>query len=100
VVHAAPGIGEAAQDFLDENWRLTLNSRLKEKIDELQRQAGTEGEILIEAGDPHKVVMHMANRLNPDLVVIGRGASGGLLGRLRAHAYEIIRHSPCPVLSV
>jgi RNA polymerase primary sigma factor len=35
-----------------------------------------------------------------DLLVIGRGAENGHLGRLRNHAYPIIRHSPCPVVSV
>ncbi len=35
-----------------------------------------------------------------DLVVIGRGAIRTGLGRLHAHSYNIIRESPCPVLSV
>jgi hypothetical protein len=35
-----------------------------------------------------------------DLAVIGRGALQGTLGRLRTHAYGIIRQSPCPVLSM
>ena len=35
-----------------------------------------------------------------DLVVVGRGGVHGSFGRLRTHAYAIIRDSPCPVLSV
>ena len=38
--------------------------------------------------------------LAADLVVIGRSKENGLLGRLRANAYEIIRRSPCPVASI
>lgn len=35
-----------------------------------------------------------------DLLVIGRGRIQGLLGRLRTNAHDLIRMSPCPVLSV
>ena len=34
-----------------------------------------------------------------DLLVIGRGVIQGTLGRLRSNAHELIRRSPCPVLS-
>lgn len=100
VVHAVPGPGEAAEDFFDEDWRLTLKCRLRERIAELQKQTGAVGDIVVENGDPHRVVARLADESAADLVVIGRGVSGGLLGRLRAHAFEIVRQSPCPVLSV
>ena len=35
-----------------------------------------------------------------DLVVVGRGHQTGNLSRVWSHLYEIIRESPCPVLSV
>src|ERR1022692_4336757 len=35
-----------------------------------------------------------------DLLVIGRKAEAGVLGRLEMIAYSIIRQSPCPVVSV
>jgi nucleotide-binding universal stress UspA family protein len=37
---------------------------------------------------------------NADLLVIGRGRIQGLMGRLRSNAHDLIRMSPCPVLSV
>ena len=100
VVHAAPGAGETASDFFDEAWRSTLATRLRERVGQLQKATGAEGEVVVESGDPHKVVARTAAKLDADLVIIGRGASEGLLGRLRAHAYEIIRLSPCPVVSI
>jgi nucleotide-binding universal stress UspA family protein len=100
VVHAAPGVGEAANDFFDETWRATLCNRLRAKIAELAENSGARGDIIVEAGDPHKIVSDTASRIDADVVLIGRGMSDDLLGRLRAHAYEIIRRSPCPVLSV
>ena len=56
-------------------------------------------EILIEEGDPDKAVNRVATQTAADLVVIGRGSVPGL-GRLGSHAYSIIRHAPCPVVSV
>jgi nucleotide-binding universal stress UspA family protein len=35
-----------------------------------------------------------------DLLVIGRGVIQGTLGRLRSRAHDLIRRSPCPVLSI
>ena len=38
--------------------------------------------------------------MTTDLILIGRGMLHETMGRLRTHAYGIIRHAPCPVLSV
>ena len=95
VVHAMPDFGTASED-----WRSSLHSSLREKIETLMGESKVQGSIVIEPGDPHKVVSKVATDLGAGVVVIGRGASSDLLGRLRAQAYEIIRRSPCPVLSV
>jgi hypothetical protein len=47
-----------------------------------------------------KVVCAAAERLSAGLLVIGRGSASGGFGRLRTHAYALIRQSPCPVVSV
>ena len=99
-VHAVPGLGEAAADFFDESWRTTLKSRATESMKKLLEEARVEGRIAVEAGTPEKVVCEVAASTGAGLVVAGRGASNGVFGRLRAHTYEIIRHAPCPVLSV
>ena len=46
------------------------------------------------------VVSDVASRRKADLLVIGRGRESGLLGRLRANAYAILRESPCPVVTI
>lgn len=53
-----------------------------------------------EGGDVADTVRDLAVRNRIDLVVIGRGAIRNGLGRLYANCYDIIRESPCPVLSV
>lgn len=45
-------------------------------------------------------VRQEAVRLKADLVITGRGHSQGVFTTLRSHLYQIIRESPCPVLSI
>jgi nucleotide-binding universal stress UspA family protein len=45
-------------------------------------------------------VKAIADETYADLVVIGRSPDTGVLGRLRTHAYALIRESPCPVISI
>jgi nucleotide-binding universal stress UspA family protein len=71
-----------------------------QRLRECIQAAGLEANAVIEAGEPNKVVVGTAERIGADLVIIARGSSTGALGRLRAQAYEIVRKSPCPVLSV
>jgi nucleotide-binding universal stress UspA family protein len=75
-------------------------TRANEYIRCLQRKLSVKGEILIEEGNPAQVVQAAATRRNADLVVIGRSRREGVLGRLRPHAYSIVRDAPCPVVSV
>jgi nucleotide-binding universal stress UspA family protein len=100
IVHAMPHLGEAAADVVDPGWRPTLQSRLRDRVATAAAAAGAEGEVIVEPGEPHTVVAETASRLGARLVIIGRGVSHDLIGRLRAHAFEIIRQSPCPVVSL
>jgi nucleotide-binding universal stress UspA family protein len=78
-----------------------LEAGIREELSRLQQQAGAEdAEVVVQPGDPAKVVCGETERLHADLLVIGRGSAGGRFGRLRANAYAIIRQSPCPVVSV
>ncbi|PYT19848.1 MAG: hypothetical protein DMG58_35355 [Acidobacteria bacterium] len=54
----------------------------------------------VHGGEVAHVIRCAAQRLRADLVIIGRNSENGLVGRLRANAYSIIRQSPCPVASV
>jgi nucleotide-binding universal stress UspA family protein len=69
-------------------------------LERLQEAAGCRAALRAEAGDPSKVVARVTAELKADLLVIGRKAAAGVLGRLDMTAYAIIRQSPCPVVSV
>ena len=100
IVHATPELGEEIADFVRPEWRVKLANRVRQSITALQEKAGTNAVVEVQNGEPHKIVSAVAQRLNPDLVVIGRGSTSGMFGRLRANSYAIIRESPCPVVSV
>jgi len=99
VVHAAP-LGEAHEHVMDQPIRDIITSRLKERIDSLMGQVGVQGENFLELDPPPRAIAAVARRVNADAIVLGRGVSQDLLGRLRANAYDIIRQAPCPVVSV
>ena len=63
-------------------------------------EARVSPDLVVEHGEVPAVVKSAAESVNADLAVIGRHHGSGVLGRLRAHAYAIVRESPCPVLSV
>jgi nucleotide-binding universal stress UspA family protein len=71
-----------------------------ERIAKLQADAGTKLEVCMEVGPAARIVRQAAMGHSADLVVIGRGVIQKPFGRLRSAAYEIIRESPCPVISV
>jgi nucleotide-binding universal stress UspA family protein len=57
-------------------------------------------ELRITNGGIAEAVRNLAIAQRADLVVIGRGKIRSGLGTLFANSYDIIRESPCPVLSV
>jgi nucleotide-binding universal stress UspA family protein len=100
IVHATPlalaaGVGAPIPD-----WTPDLEDAARDEIERLQHSEGTQAAVSIVAGEVAHAVRAAAEEAEADLLVIGRGAEDGPLGRLRNHAYPIIRHSPCPVVSV
>jgi len=70
------------------------------ELRQLQESANVEAERTLVAGEPAPAICAAAKQMGADVLVIGRGSAAGLFGRLRTHAYAIIRQSPCPVVSV
>jgi nucleotide-binding universal stress UspA family protein len=71
-----------------------------DEIEKLLRKLNVKAEIAVESGPVLEVTYNRTARFAADLLIIGRHAAKGIGGRLHAHAYEIIRESPCPVISV
>jgi nucleotide-binding universal stress UspA family protein len=85
---------------MDSELYASISAKAREEMEKLRDRAGVKAEVVLDGGDPATVAHAMAGKYKADLVVIGRGSAAGGFGRLRTHAYAIIRQSPCPVLSV
>ena len=69
------------------------------EIAKMQAQAATDFSLILSGAGISSAIAQTASENGDDLVVIGRGKVQKTLGRFQTHAYEIIRHAPCPVLS-
>lgn len=98
LVHAAPAPEIPSANRCDAEFQRNLLQWTRERIAVLQRQAGTDLEVCLEAGSPASVVRGTALHHNADLVVIGRGKGQRSFGSLRTYAHAIICEAPCPVL--
>jgi nucleotide-binding universal stress UspA family protein len=99
VIHAVDFHGAHAE-FFTPDLRKMLVENATEDVQELMDKLNATGNVLAEMGLPERVIPAFAKDEKVDLLVIGRSADHGLLGRLRTHAYALIRESPCPVVSV
>jgi nucleotide-binding universal stress UspA family protein len=100
LVHALPSIQYNEMSYYDEGLPRLYREVAQQKSDELQRCTGTTADVILETGPVAEVVRNAAVAQKGDLVVIGRHENPGVLGRLRANAYSIVREAPCPVVSV
>ncbi len=99
-VHAVPAADETSDSPGETEIRRYLFDLAKAKFDALCRETGAGVTVSLAGGPVQRVVREAALHENAELVIIGRGHAHRTLGRLRTHAYAIIRNSPCPVLSI
>ncbi|HML17569.1 MAG TPA: universal stress protein [Bryobacteraceae bacterium] len=100
LVHVIPGVESWPARQMDRQFEEDMRLEARKKLEELQKTAAIDCPLCITVGDVAEGVREEARRHGADLVVIGRGVIHETLGRLRTHAHEVIRRSPCPVLSV
>ena len=100
LVNAVSGIQGWPERQLDREFEETLRAQARETIEKLKKSVDVTAPLCVGVGDVAGAVREEAERHNSDLIIIGRGALHEAMGRLRTHAYGIIRHAPCPVLSV
>jgi len=99
LIHAVAGAASRRVES-DQLVRAELFKLARQGIEDLQKAALSSFELIVRGGKPEIVVHDAVQDLGADLVVIGRGVIQGAFGRLRSHAYSIIRESPCPVISI
>jgi nucleotide-binding universal stress UspA family protein len=100
LVHVIPGMEGGLARQVDREFEEEMRKEARQMVEDLQASAAVEAPLCVTVGHVADRVREEARRHGADLVVIGRGTLHETLGRLRTHAYGIIRQSPCPVLSV
>jgi nucleotide-binding universal stress UspA family protein len=100
VIHVAPSAPVALTAETEADPDAELVHEAADDIAMRLRRLNAHAEIITDSGDIVPVVHELTARVAADLLVIGRGHGKGVIGRLRSHAYPIIRESPCPVISV
>ena len=99
-MYSEPAIEDFVHSPSAQRFRRFLEFRAKEEYEPLAQQAGLEAPLEVVNGPVGESIGEAVKRHKGDLLVIGRGVIEERLGRLRTSAYDIIRSSPCPVLSV
>jgi nucleotide-binding universal stress UspA family protein len=100
IVHALPSVPVNEMNYQDPGLPNMFRDVAQQKADELQRTVGTTVPVILDPEPVPLTVNNASRETAADLVVIGRHQETGLMGRLRANAYAIVRGSPCPVVSV
>ena len=85
---------------MNHEYEAALREKAKEQIERQMQAANMHAPVHVVNGDVAAAVRAEAIDRSADLVIIGRGMLDETLGRLRTHAYSIIRSAPCPVISV
>ena len=102
VIHAAPRMetGAAYGNWCPPDLQTAVVESAKQCVAELVRKVGCRAEVHVACADPVHYVRSIAEEGYADALVIGRSRDEGMLGRLRTHAYALIREAPCPLISV
>ena len=100
LVHALPPLSSGEARYLDAEFQEVVARQARAQAAKLLAHLNLDSDVIMEHGDPARVVHDAAKTIGADIVVIGRHVSAGILGRLRTHAYAIVRESPVPVISI
>ncbi|MCB9638896.1 MAG: universal stress protein [Myxococcales bacterium] len=81
-----------------------LRESCRENLDNFSGQltaAGLQVEEIIEAGLPYRVILHKAEHLEVDLIVMGtQGRTGIKHLFIGSTAERVVRQAPCPVMTI
>lgn len=97
IVHAIPVQDVRLAINFGADWESQLVGMCKAQIHELEQEIGTTADVFVKLGKPAEVICRLAASIHCDLMIVGRSADGGAFN---GDAYDVIRHSPCPVVSV
>ena len=99
-IHILPPIEGTGEMWPPTEWSEARIEKAKADFLPLANEAQVRTEIEVLEGHVGQILHDFAMRHHANLIVMGRGVIHEKFGRLRSHAHDIIRRSPCPVLSI
>ena len=96
----ASGYPRPAIDVDYEHYRRQMLELSTQKLQALRWDNNIEASIAIVEGGLIQTIREQALAAQADLIVLGRGHAQGTLSRIWSDLYDVIRESPCPVLSL
>ena len=90
-VSAETAFGPYREDFL---------AAAEEQLGALKAKTGIDAPHAVLDGPVASAIADQARTMHADLIVTGRGQALGTFSRMWSHLYPIVRHAPCPVLSM
>jgi nucleotide-binding universal stress UspA family protein len=100
IIHVTKPIVPFIEEASAPDPEVALVDSATDEIEKLLHKLNAKAEIAVESGAVTEVTYNRAAQFAADLLVIGRHGAKGIGGRLHPHAYDIIRESPCPVVSI
>lgn len=100
LVHVVPAVNEAAMNPAEKEVRQYLFCKARDEFARRTEEAGVNIPVQLRGGEIAASITETALEKEADLLVVGRGRLQRVLGGMRSHSLDIIRESPCPVISV
>jgi nucleotide-binding universal stress UspA family protein len=98
--HALAPLEEGLLEMADAEGRQLSLEPARRKLEEAATRVPGVSKTCVRVGEVSREVARAAREHNADLIVIGRGGTPEMWGRLGSHAYAIVRRAPCPVLCI
>lgn len=102
VIHAVNWLETAPldEDYFSADLKQRLEAGAEEGARALIAKVGCKADLMVDVESAADYVPEAVRESGANVLVIGRSLERGMIGRLREHAYRLIRESPCPVISV
>lgn len=85
----------------DEEWRAGMKKEFEEQWCKSLQDAGVPYRTVLEDGRPASVIAQVADRVNADVIVVGRRGRGGVAELvLGSVSHELVLHSKRPILVI
>lgn len=99
-VHVIPISSPFMEGYWIQDWRAEARKAIPEQLEKLLPAVSPAAAIEVLEGSPAAALSDAAERLDADLIVIGRSGVSATGKSVGTNAYAIIARSPCPVLSI